>query len=214
MPHQRTTDLSSRQFTTLLIALQTVITWRKPHEKPRKLTLNQALQITLIYHRHNLTEELLAEIFSVSQPTVSRTINLIEKVILQVLKPLNQPLSQAFNKPGSLVADQVICTLDGKLLAITDPLPGGRHDAYCFKKHSLDQFLDSSTLADKGYIGLGLVTPNKKPVGGQLSQNRQVVNREINRLRSVVERVIAQVKCWRVLHSGFRRPLGSYRRVF
>ena len=39
-------------------------------------------------------------------------------------------------------------------------------------------------------------------------------NRRVNRLRSVVERVIAQIKTWRVLHSGFRRPPGSYGRVF
>ncbi|MFJ3031256.1 hypothetical protein ACIP5Z_00085 [Rothia terrae] len=39
-------------------------------------------------------------------------------------------------------------------------------------------------------------------------------NRRINRLRSVVERTIAQVKTWRVLHTGFRRPLGVYLRVF
>lgn len=39
-------------------------------------------------------------------------------------------------------------------------------------------------------------------------------NRQIIRLRSVVERVIAQVKTGTVLHSGFRRPLGSYGRVF
>ena len=39
-------------------------------------------------------------------------------------------------------------------------------------------------------------------------------NRRINRLRSVVERTIAPVLTWRVLHSGFRRPLGSYGRVF
>lgn len=39
-------------------------------------------------------------------------------------------------------------------------------------------------------------------------------NRVINKLRAVVERVIAQIKTWRVLHSVFRRPLGSYERVF
>ena len=39
-------------------------------------------------------------------------------------------------------------------------------------------------------------------------------NRRVNRLRSVVERVIARVKTWRVLHSGFRRPFGSYQGVF
>ena len=88
----------------------------------------------------------------------------------------------------------MICTLDGKLLVITDPLPGARHDAYCFQKHGLGRILDSSTLADKGYVGLGLMTPNKRPAGGQLSQNHQAVNHQISRLRSVVEQVIAQVK--------------------
>ena len=39
-------------------------------------------------------------------------------------------------------------------------------------------------------------------------------NRRINRLRSVVERVIARVKTCRVWHSEFRRPLSSYSRVF
>ena len=78
----------------------------------------------------------------------------------------------------------------------------------------MNRFLDSSTLADKGYIGLGLVIPNRRPDGEKLGRNRKVVNRQINRLRSVVERVIANVKAWRVLHTGFRRPLGSYGRVF
>ena len=36
----------------------------------------------------------------------------------------------------------------------------------------------------------------------------------LNRLRSVVERVIAQIKTWRVLHTGFRRTVGVYGRVF
>ncbi|WP_368681242.1 transposase family protein [Corynebacterium diphtheriae] len=41
--------------------------------------MSQALRMTLIYHRHNLTEELLAAFFDVSQPTVSRIITTIEK---------------------------------------------------------------------------------------------------------------------------------------
>ncbi|MBG9294092.1 hypothetical protein BVL40_11685 [Corynebacterium diphtheriae] len=59
----------------------------------------------------------------------------------------------------------MICTLDGKLLAITDPLPGARHDAYAFRTHDLGRYLDSSTLADKGYVGLGLTTPTKRRAG-------------------------------------------------
>ena len=242
MHHKPTTGLTHQQFTTLLTALNNHLTWEKPNEKPRKLTLAQALTLTLLYHRHNLTEELLAEFYHVSQPTVSRTINRIEKALVKILGPLIQPLEKALDTPGSLVIDgtlvptwnwrsrgkinfsgkhkrtgfnhQVICTIDGKLLVITDPVPGARHDAFAFKEHGLEKYLDSTTLADKGYVGLGLLTPTKRTPGVRTSQPVQDNNRVINRLRAVVERVIAQVKCWRVLHTGFRRPLGVYGRVF
>lgn len=44
--------------------------------------------MTLICHRHNLTEELLADIFNISEPTVSRTISLIEKALTKILEPI------------------------------------------------------------------------------------------------------------------------------
>lgn len=84
--------------------------------------------------------------------------------------------------------------------------------AYCF--HRLDRFLNESTRADKGYVSLGLLTPTKRRPGIKMPAALRGNNRVIIRLRSVVERVIAHVKTWRVLHSGFRRPLGSYARVF
>lgn len=109
---------------------------------------------------------------------------------------------------------QVICTMNGRLLAITDPVPGARHDVHAFRFHRLERFLDESTLADKGYIGLGLLTPAKQKPGVRMRAAVRGNNRQIIRLRLLVEWVIAQVKTWRVLHSGFRRPLGSYGRVF
>ena len=109
---------------------------------------------------------------------------------------------------------QVICTLNGKLLAITDPIPGARYGVYAYRFHQLERFLDESTLADKGYIGLGLLTPTKRKPGVKMRATVKENNRRINRLRSVVERVIAQIKIWRVLHTGFRRPLSLYVRVF
>lgn len=184
----------------------------------------------------------LAHLFDVSQPTISRTISTIEKALEKILSPLVPTLEGNLKAPGSLVIDgtlmptwnwrsqgkrnfsgkhkragfnhQVICTLDGRLLAITDPLPGARHDAHAFRAHGLDEFLDSSTLADKGYVGLGLATPAKRKPAQKLTKEQKRNNRVLNRLRSVVERVIAQVKTWRVLHSGFRRPLSLYQRVF
>lgn len=105
MQHQRTTGLTTAQFTTLLTALTHQLTWGKPGGRPPALTLTQALKATLLYHRHNLTEELLPSIFHVSQPTVSRTINLIEKELSKILKPAVNPLEEALKVPGSLVVD-------------------------------------------------------------------------------------------------------------
>ena len=87
------------------------------------------------------------------------------------------------------------------------------YDVYAFRFNGLGRFLDDSTLADKGYIGLGLLTPTKRKAGARMRARVKEDNRRINRLRSVVERTIVQVKIWRVLHTGFRRPLGVYLRV-
>jgi hypothetical protein len=93
-------------------------------------------------------------------------------------------------------------------LPLQDPLPGARHDAYCFKEHGLEKYLDETTLADKGYVGLGLLTPAKRKSGVKMLTAVQNINRVINKLPAVVEPVIAQVKSWCILPSGFRCSLG------
>lgn len=98
--------------------------------------------------------------------------------------------------------------------AFTDLLPGARHNAHVFGAHGLEKLFDSSTLADKGYASLRLATPTKRRPSQRLSGEAKENNRVINTLRSVVKPVIAQVKTRRVLHAGFRRPLGMYGRVF
>lgn len=109
---------------------------------------------------------------------------------------------------------QLICTLNGKLLAITDPVPGARYDVHAFRFHRLERFVDESTVADKGYIGLGLLASAQRKPGVRMRAAVRGNNRQIIRLWSVVEWVVVQVKTWRVLYSGFRRLLRSYSRVF
>ncbi|WP_375546052.1 transposase family protein [Rothia terrae] len=67
--------------------------------------MTQALKVTLFYHRHNLTEELLAEIFNTSRPTISRTINTVEKALQKLFSRLIPPLDQLTKHPGYLVID-------------------------------------------------------------------------------------------------------------
>ena len=178
MLHQRTTGLTAKQFTTLLTTLTAHITWAKPGGRPPTLTLAQALKVTLFYHRHNLTEELLAEIFNTSQPTISRTINTVEKALEKALRPLEQSIENSLKIPGSLVIDgtliptwnwrslgkinfsgkhkragfnhQVICTLDGELLAITDP-------SFASSAEIPDDFSFPRTLGKSSSIWLSLI---------------------------------------------------------
>lgn len=47
---------------------------------------------------------------------------------------------------------------------------GARYDAFAFNEYGLDHYLEKTTLVDKGYVGMGLLTPIKRK---HLSDNAQ-----------------------------------------
>ena len=55
-----------------------------------------------------------------------------------------------------------------------------------------------------------MITPHKKPPNGELSEAAKEENRSVNRIRQVVERTIAHIKSWRILHMPYRRPLETF----
>jgi hypothetical protein len=55
-----------------------------------------------------------------------------------------------------------------------------------------------------------MVTPIKKIEGVELLDWQKAFNTAINQIRAVVERVIANLKTWRILHTDYRRPLGTF----
>ena len=67
-----------------------------------------------------------------------------------------------------------------------------------------------SGIGDKGYQGVSFITPFKKPQGGELLDWQKEFNTQVNRLRAPVERAIARLKSWRILHTDYRRPLRTY----
>ena len=56
----------------------------------------------------------------------------------------------------------------------------------------------------------GFITPFKKPQGGELLDWQKEFNAQVNRLRAPVERAIAHLESWRILHTDYRRPLRTY----
>ena len=68
-------------------------------------------------------------------------------------------------------------------------------------------------LGDSGYQGTGPITPNKKPPGGDLTDQQKSYNYSLNRLRAAVERAIAHLKNWKVLKTGYHRAMTDFHDV-
>ena len=79
----------------------------------------------------------------------------------------------------------MISLLDGTAVWISDPLPGKTHDAKSFTDTGAAQIVEKSGggFGDKGYQGTGLVTPKKKPEGGELTMSDKEYNSQISSLR-------------------------------
>ena len=66
----------------------------------------------------------------------------------------------------------------------SDPYPGSMHDVAALDASGLLEGIDpSGWIADKGYVGRGMITPHKKPPNGELSEAAEEANKSINRIR-------------------------------
>ena len=111
---------------------------------------------------------------------------------------------------------QLISLLDGTAVWISGPLPGKTHDAKAFKETGAADIVEESGggFGDKGYQGSGLVTPKKKPKGGELTMSDKEYNSQIASFRAPVERLVAHFKNWKIFHTDYRRPYSTYDDAF
>lgn len=241
MRPNRTTGMDEIRFDELVEMVGERIEWDSPTGRPKALTLTQAIKATLIYFKNNVTEEVIAELMFVDQATISRTIADIEVAIADALDDWVPGVDEAVRGTATVVDGsllpcwswasasdlysgkhhttghnhQFVVTLDGRLAHVTDPLPGSVHDTKAVRESGILDVLDpANMLGDKGYVGIGIITPFKKPPGGELLDWQRQFNADINSRRYVVERAIANFKVWRVLFTDYRRPLSTYKQAF
>ena len=204
---------------------------------PPILGLGNAVVVTLTYLRRNRVQWELAETYGVSQSTISRAITVITPLLARALArfvPVAEDLvaGRQYLVDGTLLPCwswaahrglysgkhrttgmnvQVVCTLDGELAWVSDPIEGSRHDVFCLDESGVLTGLDPRDwTGDKGYVGRGMITPFKKVNKQSLLGWQQTFNAAINKTRAVVERVIANIKNWRILHTDYRRPLDKF----
>ena len=154
------------------------------------MELRNALKAALIYMRHNIPQAVIGEQLGVSQPTISRAIKVMTDAIVQALKDLlltaeEVPEGCDYVVDGTLfpcwswrnhrelwsgkhgttgMNVQILVLPSGRLVWASDPYPGSMHDVAALDASGLLDGIDpSGWIADKGYIGKGMITPHKKP---------------------------------------------------
>jgi hypothetical protein len=207
------------------------------HKWPPILGLYKSVVVTLAYLRRNRTQAELAETYGGSQPTISRAISAVTPLLDKALRGY-VPTADELDASTQYVVDgtllpcwswaghpqlysgkhkttgmnvQVACTLDGELAWISDPVDGARHDVYCMDESGVLDTLDPRNwTGDKGYVGRDMITPIKKTAHRDMLDWEQKFNQGINSVRAVIERTIAHLKNWEILHRDYRRPLGTF----
>jgi hypothetical protein len=204
---------------------------------PPCLGLYLSAVIALTYLRRNRAQAELAETYEVSQATVSRAVSAITPLLGKVLKDF-VPTTDDLDQREQYIADgallpcwswagcpelysgkhkttgmnvQVACTLSGNLALISDALPGSRHDSWCLSESgALAGFPPCRWIGDKAYIGKDMITPVRKPADRELLDWEKEFSTAVNKIRYVIERVIANFKSWRIMHTDYRRPLATF----
>ena len=207
------------------------------HYWPPILGLFRSVTVALTYMRRNRVQDELAETFGVSQSTISRAVTWLTPLLGSVLGDY-VPTPEDLDDQTQYVVDgtllpcwswashpglysgkhkttgmnvQVACTLSGQLAWISDAIEGSRHDTHCLKESDVLITLDPTEwIGDKGYVGNDMLTPIKKPECRDLLDWEKEFNRQINKIRYVIEQVIAHFKNWRILHTDYRRPLKTF----
>ncbi|AND17820.1 transposase family protein [Rathayibacter tritici] len=236
MRYDSTTGLDAEQLTELICRIWQIVTGRgEISGRPVLLSIREQVVMTLILLRQNVNQTTIADMFGVSQPTISRAYRRIVPLIEQAcclsgvcLKTAiqgrvvlvdgtdvptgNRAVTGRANYSGKRHRQglnvHVASDVNGNLLCVSDPTPGARHDRATISLCGWEPILDNAEwIADPAYVGTTAVTPRKKFHHGQHDDNTRTANRYISSIRSAVERCIAHWKNWKILKTGYRGRL-------
>lgn len=128
-----------------------MVEWDKPMGCPRVLPLYTAIVLVLFGLRHNMSPDVLGELFGCGSTTVERYQDELEVLIDEVLSPLYEEIQRQARR-GAVLVDglvaplgerdgtedlfsdkkgfcginiQFVATLNGRLADVGDPCPGG-----------------------------------------------------------------------------------------
>jgi DDE superfamily endonuclease len=232
-----TTGFDREEIIDLCILINSVQPEAGSSNWPPCLGLFKSVVATLTYMRHNRTQAEIGESLGVSQPTISRAISAITPLVPEATREF-VPTADDLDPDAQYILDgtllpcwsweghqelysgkhkttgmnvQVACNSYGKLAWISDPVNGSRHDNYCQQESGVLAMMNPKNwIGDKGYIGNNMITPFRKPAGGELLDWQKEYNSAVNKIRWMIEQVISHFKNWTIMHTDYRRPLKTF----
>ncbi len=196
--------------------------------------------VALLYKRQNMTEEVIAHFFGVSQGTVSGILTELTPLIAQATEEFRPDAAEAKQVTRGRLAlvdgtlwpcwswaaaremwagkykttghgSLIISDESGNVIFVSEPAPGCDHDMKKLEAEVKDILdLAGSVIADKGFQGSGYVTPDKKPQDRELYVTEHEYNNQVSSIRAPIERSVAHLKTWKILFTDYRRPLSTF----
>jgi hypothetical protein len=160
--------LSTEQLDELVFDIEELLEepWDKGIGFPKSLTLRDAVIIACAYIRQHIIQEVLAEIFATSQPTISRIVTKFTPLI-ETATAIDRPsVEEAADGTKDAIAlvdgtlwpcwswagerelwagkykttghgSLVITTLSGRITFVSEPVPGNQHDMAKLKRFGM-----------------------------------------------------------------------------
>ncbi|WP_435125642.1 transposase [Actinacidiphila sp. bgisy144] len=213
------TGLSPRAFGKLVTVLRRDGADAVRKGRPWSLPLEDRARPVAAYWRTNLTMRQLAPLFGVSKSTADRNIDHLGPML--ALQPRKQ-----FAKDTVLIVDgalvptrdhaiaersknyrystnhHVVIDADTHLVVVAGrPLAGNRNDCKAWEESGAKAAVGkTTTIADGGYPGTGLVIPHRRKRGQtELPDWKAEHNKSHKQVRACVEHVFARMKTWKIL---------------
>ncbi|MEV6057188.1 transposase [Streptomyces sp. NPDC052107] len=212
------TGLSPRDFRKLITSLRREGAERTRPGRPWSLPLEDRVLLVAAYWRTNLTLRQLAPLFGISKSSADRIIDhtgpqlaLKQRwrfqrdtvlIVDGTLVPTrDHTIAEQSKNYRYSTNHQVVIDADTRLVvAVGRPVPGNRNDCKAWAESGAKQAVGrTTTIADGGYRGTGLVIPHRRPAGGELCEWKQDHNRSHKQVRARVEHVFARMKTWKIL---------------
>lgn len=149
----------------------------------------------------------------------------VEKVIIDSFEtPIRRPSINdrqkrvySGKKKRHTLKTQVVTDQLGDILCVSAPHPGPKADIKIYEEEPLPEpIADKPRIGDKAYFSKDhpeIITPHKKPKGGELSQEQKAENKAISKERVYVEHAIRRIKGWRIMRDEYRLATGLFAAV-